>query len=524
MYEGMQSTYILTTAKLCDPESWLAQCNLASVAQKSPGKIPQVPQLENQKDLMKMVSILLSTGGNRNNDVFIPSEILPIRNTGAHKPVNNEHKPDQIIGHIIRTFATEKNGRRVPDGQKPKGKDFDITAESVIYKFLLPDKAEEIRDKAEAGELFVSVEVWFTAFDFLVGNKVIKRTSETASILEPNLRINGGAGFFEGQKLSRVLRKMILGGMGVVADPANPESIIKSVASFNSEVVQDIEDKIIASNVLEENLYFDESKESTEIEIVIEEEDNMGDRINPEVLEEMTAVAAAVHAAGEAGDTQVESIEQPEAQATETVVDEQAVASVVDTPEMKALATRLAALEKDNKALKAKNVQTEQRAEASRRESKLVSAGITDSEELQEQLAVCFHMTEEQFDNYAGGILSLFKSRFSNKTTASVTTVVEETQTIQGGDNVSAENAETEVVTDSVTTVEEVVVEPADSVSEESTDVEVTGDLEVEIEAVDPELNTQTNAPAPKDPTDIAQEVLLQFLVPNNDKWEKLRK
>lgn len=519
MYEGMQHTYILTTAKLCDSEPWLAQCNLTSVAQKSPGKIPQVPQLENQKDLMKMVSILLSTGSNRNDDVFLPSEILPVRNTGAHKPVNNEHKPDQIIGHIIRTFATEKNGRRVLDGQKPKGKEFDITAESVIYKFLLPDKAEEIKDKAEAGELFVSVEVWFTAFDFLVGNKIVKRTSETASILEPKLRINGGPGFFEGQKLLRVLRKMILGGMGVVADPANPESIIKSVASFNSEVVQDIEDKIIASNVLEENLYFDESTESPEIEIVVKE-DNMGDRINPEVLEEMTAVATAVHAAAEVAEAPNESIESPEAQATDTVVEEQAVASVTDSPEMKALAARLEALERDNKDLKAKNVQTEQRAEASRRESRLISAGVNDSGEIQDQLAICFHMTKEQFDHYADGIISMFKSRFVNKTTASATTAVEETQTVQGGDNVSTEIV-SEVTTDVVaeTTVEETTAEPAD-LSDEGTNVE---DLEVEIDVVDPELNTQTNAPAPRDATDVAQDILMQFLVPKNKKWEKLK-
>lgn len=522
MRNNEQKTYILTTAKLCDPDPWLAQCNLASVAQKSPGRIPQVPQLENQKDLMKMVSVLLSTGINRNDDVFIAGEILPVRNTGAHKPVTVEHDPKKVIGHIIRTFASEKNGKRVPDGQKPKGKQFDITAESVIYKFLLPEETEDIKVKAAAGELFVSVEVWFTAFDFLVGNKIVKRTSETAGILEPKLRINGGSGFFEGQKLSRVLRKMILGGMATVSDPANPESIIKSVASFNSEVVQDIEDKIIASNVLEENLYFDESKESPEIEIVIEQEDNM-DRINPEVLEEMTAVATAVHAAAEAEEAQVESIEKPEAKAAEPVAEVQAVASINDSPEMKALAARLEALERDNKSLKAKNVETEQRAEASRRESKLISAGVTNPGELQEQLAICFHMTKEQFNNYTSGIVSMFKSRFVDQTTASATTVVEETQTVQGGDNVSTEIVkEAEPVVAAETTAEDTTLEPADALSEEGTNVEGT-DIEVEIEAVDPELNTQTNAPAPRDVTDIAQEILLQFLVPNNPKWENLK-
>ena len=528
MYEGMQHTYILTTAKLYDPEPWLTKCNLRSVAEAvmSPGKIPTVARLENQKDLMKMVSILLSTGSNRNDDVFLPGEILSVRNTGAHKPVNMEHKPDQIVGHIIRTFATEKSGKRVPDNKKPVGKNFDITAEAVIYKFLLPEIAEEIKQKADANELFVSVEVWFTAFDFLVGNKPVKRTSETANILDRHLRINGGSGFFEGQKLSRILRKMILGGMGIVADPANPESIIKSVASFSSEVVQDIEDKTIASNVLD-NLYFDESEENEEIEITVEQEDNMADRINEEVLEEMTAVAAAVHAAA----TAVSESEVIAADTTETVVaevtvpEEQAVASTQDTEVMKALAERINKLERDNKDLQAKNADVEQKAEAGRRESKLISVGVNDAGQIQDQLTRCFHMTKDQFDSHISGLISLFQSRFTaEQTTASVATVENNTQTVEGGDSVSAETTTSEVENTATETVtDDVSAEPADEIVGEGTDVNTADDLEVEIEQIDPELNTQTNAPAPQDPSDIAIDILKQFLVPNNKKWENLQ-
>ena len=59
--------------------------------------------LENQCDLLKIIAVLVSTGKNRNKDVFLAEEVLPARNTGAHKPLNIEHDPKKIIGHMLRT-------------------------------------------------------------------------------------------------------------------------------------------------------------------------------------------------------------------------------------------------------------------------------------------------------------------------------------------------------------------------------------------------------------------------------------
>jgi hypothetical protein len=244
-----QKAYLLATAKIADIEPILVPepVKLASAGDIR-GQVPEIPALEDQKDLTKLVAILLSTGINRNDDVFLSSEILPVRATGAHKPVNLEHDPTQIIGHMLRTFATEKDGTRISDDNKPGGKNFDITAEAVLYSFLFPDLVKDIKNRATANNLFVSVEVWFTAFDFLVGSKLVKRNSKTASQLEGRLKVNGGDGSFKGHRLGRVLRNIIIGGIGVVKDPANPESIIKSVSSFDSEVVQEIEDDIICEN------------------------------------------------------------------------------------------------------------------------------------------------------------------------------------------------------------------------------------------------------------------------------------
>ncbi len=199
--------------------------------------------IDGDKDLLKMTSVLLSTGINKNDDVFLPEEVLPARASGANKPVNIEHNDDDIIGNMVRTFVTSKSGEEITNeaiAEDPSivPQEFDITNEAVIYKFNFPGVAQTIREKAEAGELFVSVEAWFDDYDYLLGNKVVARNDKTESLLEPRLKINGGKGFFNGERIGRVLRNIILGGVGVVEQPANPESVIKSVASVAGYRVQ----------------------------------------------------------------------------------------------------------------------------------------------------------------------------------------------------------------------------------------------------------------------------------------------
>lgn len=207
--------------------------------------------LENQDDLLKVVSVLVSTGMNRNDDVFLKDEILPARLTGAHKPVNLEHREKDIVGHMLRTYVTTKEGKIIAENKVEAGKtppSFDITCESVIYKFVFPELANEIREKAALGKLFVSVEAWFTDYDYLVGNKIVARNADTAPKLDKLLKIEGGPGEYKGHKLGRVLRNILLGGVGLVEKPANPDSVIKSVANIVEAKVEDLEN-IVTRNI-----------------------------------------------------------------------------------------------------------------------------------------------------------------------------------------------------------------------------------------------------------------------------------
>lgn len=497
----MEKAYILTTGNITNVDEDLIpnhRIELAS-ANKTRGRIPEVPILEDQKDLTKLVAILLSTGINRNDDVFLPSEILPVRNTGAHKPVNLEHSPDKIIGHMIRTFATEKDGNRVPDNKNPINRSFDITAEAVIYSFLFPDLVRDIKNRANSNNLFVSVEVWFTAFDFLVGKQIVERNPQTASRLEGRLKVNGGSGSFEGQRLGRVLRNIIIGGIGVVKDPANPESIIKSISNFNSEVVKDIEDKVISEHILYDFNYLSSNDCSIK-------ESNM----NEDLIEEMATLASAIKAKSE---SESETEEVQSTSAAEIDIPE-------DSEEFRALAARIDKLERSNKELAARADEAEFKAEASRRSSRLARAGIPD-EMIERHMSRCFRMTKDQFDEYVGLLVDTLNGIL---TTRASTGVIEQDQQVEVEEtNEGGDVADTEVESESQENneVQENETESVDE--EEEPQAAIEDEVEIDIEAVDPNINIegQDNDSQPST-TDIMGDVIQKFLKSKNPKWEKL--
>ena len=64
-------------------------------------------QIDPEGDLLRMLSVLVSTGINKNDDVFIREEVLKARSSGANKPVNIEHDENKIIGNMTRTFVLQ---------------------------------------------------------------------------------------------------------------------------------------------------------------------------------------------------------------------------------------------------------------------------------------------------------------------------------------------------------------------------------------------------------------------------------
>lgn len=221
-----------------------------------------------QPDLLYIDSVLVSTGQNKNDDVFLPHEMWYARSTPVLKPVDWEHNTgkeleegeakrliadNQIIGVMYNSFAALKDGTKITEEQAQASDfrippDFDIINQAVIYKYLFPKAAARIVKDAKAGKLFVSMEAWFSAYDYKVGNKIVARNQETA-FLDKHLRRNGGDGSFAGQRVGRVLRNIVFGGIGIVSNPANADSVIQSLTNASVEDVN-ITNSAIASNII----------------------------------------------------------------------------------------------------------------------------------------------------------------------------------------------------------------------------------------------------------------------------------
>jgi hypothetical protein len=185
-----------------------------------------------QIDLYYITSVLVSTGWNKNDDVFEASATWAARNTPEDKQFNFMHNENDIIGHITGSYVVDRNGNRIDDDTQPT--DFDIITEAVLYNsWTNPenrDRMSQIIAEIEEGKWFVSMECLFSGFDYALTNdkgeaKLLAR-NEGSAFLTKHLRAYGGTGEYEGYKIGRSLRDISFSGKGLVSKPANPRSVI----------------------------------------------------------------------------------------------------------------------------------------------------------------------------------------------------------------------------------------------------------------------------------------------------------
>lgn len=222
-------------------------------------------ELKPQMDLLYLESCLVSAGAkagvNDNDDIFTREEAWNARHTPVLKPFNWQHQDKDIVGVIYTVQARDLKGNvldinkeTVPDC------DFDLWTEAVIFRLIHPDRAREVEARAQANDLFVSMEAWFDDYGYGLYNsngltKTIARNESTA-FLEKHLRASGGAGRYQdpesGQemRIGRVLRSITFGGCGLVDHPANKRSVITSVEGFQNFDKQD-EIELLLQKVLE---------------------------------------------------------------------------------------------------------------------------------------------------------------------------------------------------------------------------------------------------------------------------------
>ena len=189
-----------------------------------------------QFDLYYLNTVLVSTGWNKNDDVFDLQEVWGARKTPEDKQFNFMHDESDIIGHITGNKVVDENGIDIPDNVSFDNlpEKFDIVTSAVLYNsWADPERSARmsgIIEEIESGEWFVSMECLFRGFDYAVvdpsgSHKIIARDEDSA-FLTKHLRVYGGDGEYEGHKLGRLLRNISFSGKGLVRNPANPRSVI----------------------------------------------------------------------------------------------------------------------------------------------------------------------------------------------------------------------------------------------------------------------------------------------------------
>lgn len=240
-------------------EAILTPCVLEDKIKKEFASKLELPE-NNQRDLLFMSAILVSTGTNKNGATFLGSELIKARDTIALKPLDIEHEEDKIIGHICSSLYLDHEGNEIDDAeyykelqkesaatevaQKLDKMDMDIGIVAVVYKDRFKSLAKEI----EEGKWKVSMECYYEDYDIKIGDRIIPRKA-VDSHFEHIMALNASeavnlvlAGKSSGtHKVSRVLRKIRFCGVGIVENPANPRSIVLEAAKSKAEQILDRE-------------------------------------------------------------------------------------------------------------------------------------------------------------------------------------------------------------------------------------------------------------------------------------------
>jgi len=329
----------------------------------------------NQIDLYYIKSILVSTGWNKNDDVFDAGQTWAARSTPEDKQFNLMHNENDIIGHITGCYVVDRDGNKISaEDNDAAPSEFDIITEAVIYNsWTNPENRERMKkiiSEIEEGKWFVSMECLFAGFDYAVKtsagqSKVIARNEESA-FLTKHLRAYGGTGEYEGYQIGRLLRDISFSGKGLVSKPANPRSII-----LDSSKAFSVDEEQTISNVSEGEVNMSDNNEEKQLETA-------------PMVEEAAIVAEEVKA-----NTEVSELEATLA-AKETEI--QAYASKVTTLEetIANLQKELAAVNKDMEEMKKKEKNRT-------RKEKLVMAGFEDAE-AEESISLYDALSDEAFE------------------------------------------------------------------------------------------------------------------------------
>jgi hypothetical protein len=389
LHETITSEANLSVAALCplvNPHEDTRNSLFASTEKFKEALAKNVDQF----DLHYLYTILVTSGWNRNDDVFPRSEIVGARNTPVDKPFNVEHDPNRIIGHITGSVLVNDDWQVLQsDCMDDLPAKFHILTSAVIYKHLsgrdetLTKATSEMLEQIARGEWFVSMECLFSDFDYAVIDRndkhhVIARNADSA-FLTKHLRAYGGQGVYQDKRIGRMMRSLAFTGKGLVRNPGNePSVIIDDVNAFKGVFASIEKDPIIINRG--EGSMSDNSEKLVQLESsnreLHGEVADLRDRLKKMDEEKVTA-------AFQVKDDEIATLKSEAADLQKTL-DESVAAKNEADKELETLKTAKADIDKQLEDVTATISQIEAEKTQVTRVSSLIDAGLekADAEEL----------------------------------------------------------------------------------------------------------------------------------------------
>ena len=350
-----------------------------------------VAQNEEQIDLYYLKSILVSTGWNKNDDVFDPKELWAAKSTPEDKPFNFMHDEKDIIGHITGNKVVDYNGEEIDIETDEVPETFNILTTSVIYTEWSDidqrSRMQKIVSEIEDGKWFVSMECLFPDFDYALtasdgSTKVVSR-DEASAFLTKHLRSYGGSGEYENYRVGRLLRNLSFSGKGLVSKPANPRSVILEGNDFFDESKAEL---LTISSIRENTMSENNEKQVLDLQKELAEAKTENESLRDKVVAEKQAEFQ----------TKVEALEAKISEKTEA---NKTLASTLEEKEAE-IATyseKVEALTKENEGMIEEVAVMKKKEAVMKRQAKLEEIGL-DSEEAAATVGDFESVDEETFD------------------------------------------------------------------------------------------------------------------------------
>lgn len=254
-------TTFSTKANLFKPSNEIVKETKASLLDLK-GIFPLDIDPETDPDILYIVANLAVAGVlNLNDDGVSISETISIYKKFEKKQANLEHDRKQIVGYIVKAGLSELGTNRPISEEEAQtaNKPFNISVVIAVWKVAAKDLCEFISEKEGPEgnlDLSLSFEVGFDKYqiielsnesiNFSDAKKIIFDTSPEFTAYDIALKINGGSGKKNGNKIGRVLCGKVLPlGAGIVTQPA---ANVKGLVTVTEKISNKTQENLEANN------------------------------------------------------------------------------------------------------------------------------------------------------------------------------------------------------------------------------------------------------------------------------------